>query len=117
MPEPMIAILRRPDRLPLLEIAMFIGPPAWLPARLPMRRSPKGTGERVVSFREGRAAVRFKGSRRPSSAYGHLLPVKNGEKSVVTCAGPNIETLMFGEITNEIKLLPVLYGEKVPAGG
>jgi hypothetical protein len=43
--------------------------------------------------------------------------LKDGEKFAGRSAGTNFSTLAIGEIINEIKLLPVLNGEKVPAGG
>jgi hypothetical protein len=40
---------------------------------------------------------------------------KNGEKFAGSSVGANRATLAIGEIINEIKLLPVIYGEKMAA--
>jgi hypothetical protein len=44
------------------------------------------------------------------------LPVENGEKFAGRDAGSNLATLVIGETIAEIELLPVLHGEKMPAG-
>jgi hypothetical protein len=54
--------------------------------------------------------------RRPSSGCRHLLPVSTG-RSFLSGDFANLVTLTASEIINEIKLLPVVHGEKVPAGG
>jgi hypothetical protein len=43
--------------------------------------------------------------------------VKNGERFADRSDGTSLATLTIGEIINEIKLLPVLNGEKVAAAG
>ena len=44
-------------------------------------------------------------------------PRKNGEKSAVRNAGSYSEAMAISETKTAVKLLPVLDGEKVPAGG
>ena len=53
----------------------------------------------------------------PHPPAGTFSPLNDGEKFAVTRVGANAETLKIGEIINEIKLLPVLFGEKVAAAG
>jgi len=40
--------------------------------------------------------------------------VKNGEKTACRDDGAHLATLTIGEISAEIRLLPVLHGEKMP---
>jgi hypothetical protein len=56
------------------------------------------------------------GWRGPSSPCRDLLPVKNGEKFAGRDDGTSLATLAIGEIIAEVELLPVLHGEKMPAG-